>query len=67
MSDNIKGCSVCDDNTGPLHLHSQCHMTAPLRAELHRDLLYLFCYVPDCDRLISVMKVADIVSPPVRP
>lgn len=52
----LKGCDLCSD--WPVHLHGRCHPMAPLRVELTEDgTLSLFCYVPDCNRLITRFKV----------
>ncbi len=60
MSKDKLGCDLCGDNTGPLHLHAKCHMTAPLRAELDGGVLTLYCYVPTCDRVVTRMRVTSI-------
>ncbi len=62
MSDDKtdKGCDLCGDNTGPKHVRSRCHMTAPLRAELQDGVLTLFCYVPTCNRVVTRMRVTAI-------
>lgn len=49
----VSGCGLCGDNSQPLHLHASCHMTAPLRAELENGVLTLFCYRPDCNRVVA--------------
>lgn len=55
------GCEMCGDNTKPLHLHSRCHMTAPLMAVIEGDVLTLSCYVPDCKRLVAKMVVSQLI------
>ncbi len=50
-------CELCGDNHGPLNLHSKCHLTAPLRAELEDGVLTLRCYVPTCNRVVVKMRV----------
>ncbi len=51
------GCDLCGD-TGVLHLGARCHPTAPLRAELHKDVLTLYCYVPECSRTVAKFKIS---------
>lgn len=52
-----KGCELCGDF--PAHLHSRCHPSAPLRIEaLSEYEIALYCYVPDCGRLVARLKLA---------
>lgn len=54
------GCDLCGDNSQPLlHLHASCHMTAPLRAELEDGVLTLYCYRPECNRVVAKFKLAN--------
>ena len=62
MSD--QGCELCGDiPVDELHLHARCHITAPLRVELHthgdKRILRVFCYVPDCNRHVADFEIAD--------
>ena len=57
------GCDLCSDNTGPMHVRSRCHMTAPLRAEIWDGVITLFCYVPTCNRVVSQMRITAIEVP----
>lgn len=57
-------CDLCADNEGPLYLHAACHLTAPLRASIESGVLTLRCYVPDCNRVVSRMKVTSIEAKP---
>lgn len=52
------GCNLCGDNSQPLHLHAICHMTAPLRAELEDGVLTLYCYIPECNRVVARFRLA---------
>ena len=54
-------CDLCGDNTGPLYLHSQCHMTAPLAATIEGDVLTLNCYDPACKRIVAKMVVRELM------
>lgn len=58
------GCDLCDgkENHGPLHLHSRCHMTAPLQASMEHGVLTLRCYIPECGRIVAKFKVTDVVK-----
>lgn len=49
---NEPKCDLCGD-TGELHLRGKCHPTAPLRAELEDGVLSLYCYIPECNRLVA--------------
>lgn len=58
----IPKCDLCDD-VGKLHLRGKCHPTAPLRAEFDKGILSLYCYVPECNRLVAklcCLPVEDI-------
>jgi hypothetical protein len=57
MNDNHpEVCELCSDQ-GPLHLHSRCHLTAPLAVELDGDTLIIRCYLPTCGREVARFKV----------
>ena len=52
----IEHCEFCSDSDGQpevLYLHARCHPSAPLRAELENGTLALFCYIPECNRLVA--------------
>lgn len=51
------GCDLCGDNTPPIHLHAKCHLTAPLRAEIDKGMLTLYCYLPECNRVVARFKI----------
>lgn len=51
-------CDLCGD-VGVLHLHSRCHPSAPLRVEIEGDRLSLFCYLPECGRLVASFRVRE--------
>lgn len=51
------GCELCGDNKPPFHIHAHCHLTAPLRAELENSVLTLFCYLPECNRVVARFKL----------
>ncbi len=54
--ENPAGCELCGDF--PVHLHARCHPSAPLRAEMNREgELALYCYLPDCNRLVATFAV----------
>lgn len=55
------GCEMCGDSTKPLHLHSRCHMMAPLMAVIEGDVLTLSCYMPECKRLVAKMVVSQLM------
>lgn len=63
---NPAGCDLCS-NTGPLHLRGRCHPTAPLRAEMDGAMLTLWCYVPECNRVVAKFAVADLPAPDREP
>lgn len=55
----IHGCDFCGD--WPVVIVGRCHPTAPLRAELAEDgTLSLFCYLPECSRLVWRVKVESM-------
>lgn len=60
MDDNNnppKGCDLCGDF--PAHLVARCHPNAPLRVEaLSEHEIALFCYVPECNRLVARLQLA---------
>jgi hypothetical protein len=57
MADEMKGCDLCGDF--PVELRAKCHPTAPLRVELtEQGELILYCYLPDCNRIVTRLKVA---------
>ena len=54
----IQGCELCGD--WPARLHSLCHPTAPVRIEIEKSgLLKIFCYVPECNRLVAKVRIHD--------
>ena len=53
-----KKCDLC--NNPAMHLHSKCHITAPLRAEIEGNILTLFCYLPDCNRKIASFTIESL-------
>lgn len=59
----VNGCDLCEDNhaPGPLHLHARCHMTAPLQASIEGHILTLRCYLPECRRVVTRMRIAEIL------
>ena len=48
---------LCGD-AGLLDLHARCHPRAPLRAETENGMLSLYCYVPECNRLVARARFA---------
>lgn len=55
-----KGCDLCGDF--PAQLTSRCHPSAPLRVEvLSEHEVALYCYVPECNRLVARLKLAGAV------
>lgn len=71
----LTACDLCHDATsptatGPLHIHSKCHITAPLRAEFENGVLSLYCYVPECNRLVGkfvITAAMPTISKPMTP
>lgn len=57
----VDGCDLCDDNRGPMHLHARCHLSAPLMASLEGGVLTLRCYLPACGRVVTQMRVVEIL------
>ena len=56
MSESEKAyCDLCGDQ-GPLVLKPICHLTAPLRAEFENGILTLYCYVPECNRVVATFE-----------
>ena len=55
-------CDLCGDE-GVMHLHSKCHLTAPLSAEYEKEsgILTLRCYVPECRRIVAEIKVEKLL------
>jgi hypothetical protein len=51
-------CDLCGNF--PTHLMAHCHPSAPLRIEMtaNRELV-LYCYLPECNRLVARLKLAD--------
>lgn len=45
-------CDLCENEA--MHIHSVCHITAPLRAEIEGNELRLYCY--DCNRHVATFK-----------
>lgn len=62
MPADPKGCDLCGDNDGPLHLHARCHFTAPLQATLENGVLTIRCYIPTCARVVARFAVTGVVS-----
>lgn len=58
MSDLPAQCELCND-TGPLELAARCHPTAPLRVKLEGHTLTLYCYIPECSRLVTSFEVTE--------
>jgi hypothetical protein len=58
--ENAADCEFCGDNSQPVHLHARCHLTAPLRAELADGVLTLYCYIPECNRVVVRVAVSNI-------
>lgn len=54
-------CDLCGDQPEILHLHSACHMTAPLALTLDKDILEVRCYVPTCNRLVAKFRVSHLI------
>ena len=54
-------CDLCGDNSR-VHLHSRCHMTAPLAADIAEGVLTLQCYVPECGRILGQFRVGEIAD-----
>ena len=48
-------CDLC--NEPALHIHSRCHITAPLRVEIEGNELKLYCYLPECNRHIATYRI----------
>jgi hypothetical protein len=63
MKNKPDGCDLCEDNTGPLYLHARCHMSAPLQASMENGVLTLRCYIPECGRIVTQLKVTGIEKP----
>jgi hypothetical protein len=54
----INGCDLCGDF--PVQLRAKCHPTAPLRVEMtHESELVLYCYLPECNREVARIRVAQ--------
>lgn len=53
------GCDLCGDAASELFLRARCHPTAPLRAVKDGASLTLRCYVPECDRVVAVLPLAE--------
>ena len=52
-----KGCELCAEF--PAELQSRCHPSAPLRVEALSEIeIALYCYVPECNRLVARFKLA---------
>lgn len=61
-------CGMCSGFSAHLHIHGRCHPSAPLRAEIGPgNELTLFCYLPDCNRVVarfqSVSRVLECPNP----
>lgn len=56
-------CELCGDNEGPKYLHARCHLTAPLQATLENGILTLRCYIPECNRIVTQLRVTEITGP----
>lgn len=61
MNEREMSCELCGD-TAELHLHGRCHPTAPLRIELNKGIMSVFCYLPTCNRLIGQFAVTPIMK-----
>ena len=60
MSNPSRGCDLCGDF--PVHLRARCHPAAPLRVEIpHAGEIVFYCYLPDCNREVARMLIADDV------
>lgn len=54
------GCDLCGDF--PATLAAGCHPSAPLRVEaLSEREIALYCYVPDCGRLVARFTLVGAV------
>lgn len=49
-------CEFCETEDAAF-LHARCHLTAPLKAELHGHILILRCYIPECAREVARFNV----------
>lgn len=56
-------CGLCRD-AGKVTLMGRCHVNAPMRAEYDNatGVLTLYCYVPECSRVVAKFKVAGILQ-----
>ena len=52
-------CELCGDVDGRLFLQARCHPSAPLRAVKEGNVLILRCYLPECDREVVRLRLAD--------
>lgn len=53
------GCELCGDL--PVIVTARCHPTAPVRiVMLDSTTMEIYCYIPDCNRLVARVQVADI-------
>jgi len=51
-----EGCELCGDF--PVILAGRCHPSAPVRVVmLDAETLEIRCYLPECDRHITTLKV----------
>ena len=57
LPDQVKeGCELCGDF--PVEFRGRCHPSAPVRIEMDEfRILSVFCFVPDCNKLITRLPV----------
>ena len=60
MATSTKNCDLCGDVSASMFLLSRCHPTAPLRAVKEGQTLILRCYVPECDREVVRLQLAEV-------
>lgn len=52
-------CALCGDTSAQMFLLSRCHPTAPLRVIKEGAVLVLRCYLPECDREVARLLLAE--------
>lgn len=59
LKPELRNCDLCGDQPEKLELRAKCHLTAPLRATIEGNKLTLNCYLPECDRVVAVLELAE--------